>query len=198
MINPKKSWLHVLLGVCLISGLAASEPNKPGAASSNVENSGDATIASPEVKTPAVGLSPSSLTFASQVIGTKSAFRSVMLTNTGTAKLRITALAISGANAADFIQTHNCGRSLAVGKTCLINVRFAPTGSGKRSAAVTISDNASDSPQSVALSGAGAGGRCSPQGMQCPPQFPPCCPGLACVAEGNRAFCQPVPGAISK
>jgi probable HAF family extracellular repeat protein len=32
-------------------------------------------------------------------------------------------------------------------------------------------------------------GRCTPQGMECPPQFPPCCAGLTCVPESTRAFC---------
>jgi hypothetical protein len=32
-------------------------------------------------------------------------------------------------------------------------------------------------------------GRCTPEGMECPPQFPPCCPGLTCVPASTRAFC---------
>jgi hypothetical protein len=26
--------------------------------------------------------------------------------------------------------------------------------------------------------------------MQCPAQFPPCCPGLSCVPASTRAFCE--------
>jgi probable HAF family extracellular repeat protein len=33
------------------------------------------------------------------------------------------------------------------------------------------------------------GGRCTREGMECPPQWPPCCPGLTCVPESTRAFC---------
>jgi hypothetical protein len=33
--------------------------------------------------------------------------------------------------------------------------------------------------------------RCTRQGMQCPPQYPPCCPGLVCVPASTRAFCEP-------
>jgi hypothetical protein len=191
MSDPTKSFLRVLVGMSLISALALSEPNTPLAKSSSADNVGDASTAPSDKKAPTVQVSPTSLSFASQVIGTKSAVRTVMLTNAGTAKLRITAIAISGTNAADFTQTHNCGRALAAGKTCLINLRFEPTGSGTRTAAVNITDNAEGSPQSVALSGTGVGGQCTPQGRECPPQFPPCCPGLGCVAEGNRAFCEP-------
>jgi probable HAF family extracellular repeat protein len=42
-----------------------------------------------------------------------------------------------------------------------------------------------------ALSGVGRARRCTPRGMQCPPQFPPCCPGLVCVPASTRAYCEP-------
>jgi hypothetical protein len=42
-----------------------------------------------------------------------------------------------------------------------------------------------------ALSGVGRARRCTPRGMQCPPQFPPCCPGLKCRYGGLRSFCEP-------
>lgn len=32
--------------------------------------------------------------------------------------------------------------------------------------------------------------RCLRKGMECPPQFPPCCPGLVCVPASTRAFCE--------
>jgi probable HAF family extracellular repeat protein len=31
--------------------------------------------------------------------------------------------------------------------------------------------------------------RCTPRGTECPPQFPPCCPGLICAPASTRAFC---------
>jgi probable HAF family extracellular repeat protein len=37
--------------------------------------------------------------------------------------------------------------------------------------------------------GGSGGGRCTPEGMECPPIFPPCCLGLTCVPESTRAFC---------
>jgi hypothetical protein len=33
--------------------------------------------------------------------------------------------------------------------------------------------------------------RCTPQGQECPPIFPPCCPGLKCEFLGDRAYCEP-------
>jgi hypothetical protein len=33
--------------------------------------------------------------------------------------------------------------------------------------------------------------RCTPQGQQCAPVFPPCCPELICQPLGDRAYCEP-------
>jgi hypothetical protein len=107
---------------------------------------------------PAVSLSPSSLSFGSQAVGSTSAPQSVTLTNSGTAALSISSIAISGTNAGDFTESDNCPPSsstLAAGASCTVNVTFSPGAAGSRAASVRVSDNASDSPQSVALSGTG-------------------------------------------
>lgn len=96
------------------------------------------------------------LNFSSQAVGTSSAALTDTLTNNGNASLSITSIAVTGANAGDFSQTNNCGTSVAAGASCAINVTFKPTASGARSAAITITDNAGNSPQSVGLSGTGA------------------------------------------
>ena len=106
--------------------------------------------------TPAVTLSGSSLTFASQTVGTTSAAQSVTLTNSGTGSLSITGISVSGTNSGDFGQTNTCGSSVAAGANCSISVAFTPAASGSRSAAVNVSDNASGSPQAVSLTGTGA------------------------------------------
>jgi hypothetical protein len=103
------------------------------------------------VLTPAVSLSPTSLTFASQTVGTTSSAQTIKLTNTGTGSLSISGITASG----DFSQTNNCGSSLAASASCSISVRFAPTASGTRSGAISVSDNAAASPQAVSLSGTG-------------------------------------------
>ena len=83
--------------------------------------------------------------------GTTSAAQSLTLTNTGSAPLTISSIAING----DFAQTNACGTSVAAGASCTITVTFTPTAAGTRSAMVTITDNATDSPHTVALSGTG-------------------------------------------
>jgi hypothetical protein len=100
---------------------------------------------------PAVALSPASLTFASQALGTTSAAQPVKLTNTGNATLNMSGITVTG----DFAQTNNCGASVAASAFCTINVTFTPTAGGTRTGSLQIADDASGSPQSVALTGTG-------------------------------------------
>jgi Abnormal spindle-like microcephaly-assoc'd, ASPM-SPD-2-Hydin len=124
---------------------------------------------------PNASLSPTSLTFSSQAIGTVSAAKIVTLKNTGTTRLTITSIAIAGANSLNFIQTHTCLTSLAAGASCTISVKFKPNATGTRRAALNIYDNATGSPQRVALSGTGGAPSCTPIGVTCGPTLPRCC-----------------------
>lgn len=100
--------------------------------------------------TPSVSLSPGSLAFAGQALGTSSGGQSVTLTNTGAGALSISSMTATG----DFAQTSSCGNSLAAGASCNINVTFTPTAAGLRTGTLTVNDNAPGSPRSVSLSGA--------------------------------------------
>ncbi len=101
---------------------------------------------------PTVTVTPGSLTFASQVVGTTSAAQTVMLSNTGTVALTITSLSTS---LADFPQESNCGTSLAANSDCTIYVGFKPSTTGTIAGTLTIDDNVPGSPQQVTLSGTG-------------------------------------------
>jgi len=100
---------------------------------------------------PAVTLSPSGLEFDGQRTGTTSTAQTVTLTNSGNAPLTISSISASG----DFAQTNTRGDSVAVGANCIINVTFTPSAGGTRNGALTISDDAPDSPQVVTLAGVG-------------------------------------------
>ena len=100
---------------------------------------------------PVASLSTSTLTFAAQSIGAASAAQSVTLTNTGSAPLIISAVTAGG----DFSQINTCPTSIAAGANCTISVTFTPTASGNRFGSVTIADNATNSPQTISLSGIG-------------------------------------------
>ncbi|HEV2379914.1 MAG TPA: choice-of-anchor D domain-containing protein [Terriglobia bacterium] len=103
----------------------------------------------------AVLLSTKSLNFGNQVWQATSATKTVTVTNSGTANLTITSIAVTGSNAADFAETNTCGNSLAPNASCSINATFTPKALGARSAAVTLTDNAANSPQTVNLNGTG-------------------------------------------
>jgi sugar lactone lactonase YvrE len=107
-------------------------------------------------------VTPSSLTFGSQALTTTSAPLSVTVMNTSTAAVNFSGFTITGANAGDFgvpagTSGAACGATgtLAAGASCTINVAFTPGAAGARTATLNISDNATGSPQLVALSGTG-------------------------------------------
>jgi hypothetical protein len=109
-----------------------------------------------------ITITPASLTFGSQALSTTSAPLSVTVTNTGTAAVNFTGFTITGADAGDFsvpLPTSGAGCSatgtLAGGASCTINVLFTPQAAGARTATLLVADNATGSPQTVALSGTG-------------------------------------------
>src|ERR1035437_10722805 len=112
---------------------------------------GASSHASPLVAVPKVALSPASLSFSSQPVGSSSAAQQVTLTNHGTAALKVTQIAATG----DFFQTNTCGSSVAVGASCTISVSFAPTAAGARGGWLSFTDNATGSPQSINMLGTG-------------------------------------------
>ncbi len=101
---------------------------------------------------PIVGLSPSSLTFPSQLLGTSSLPETITLTNTGGTALTVTGVTSSSA---EYGVLNACGSTVAAGSSCAIGVFFDPAASGSQPATLTITDNATGGHQTVSLSGAG-------------------------------------------
>lgn len=117
---------------------------------------------------PVVTISPKSLNFPKQLVGTSSSAKVVTLTNGGSAPLTISAITITGANSGDFSQTNNCpvsSATLAAGSSCTINVTFTPLAGGNRVGSLTVGDDAFGSPQSVSLSGLGTAVSLSPSSL---------------------------------
>jgi phosphatidylethanolamine-binding protein (PEBP) family uncharacterized protein len=102
-----------------------------------------------------VTVSPSSVAFGNQSVGVASSAQTVTLTNSGNSALSITSIAVFGVNASDFVQNNTCGSSVAANANCTIVVMFTPSAIGACTAALSISDDATGSPQSVSLSGTG-------------------------------------------
>lgn len=99
-------------------------------------------------------LSPSSLSFPAETVGTTSPTQTVQVVNTGSTPVTLTSVAVTG----DFAEANNCGtlpNVLNVGAACSVSVSFTPKASGALTGALTIQDNAGNSPQTVALAGTG-------------------------------------------
>ena len=80
------------------------------------------------------------------------------ITNSGGAALHVSSALMSGANSGDFSFNNGCtAAAYAVNTACIIGVTFTPPAIGTRAATLTITDDAPNSPQTVQLSGLGAG-----------------------------------------
>jgi len=112
---------------------------------------------------PFVDLLPPSLAFGLQGVNAPSTPQTVVLANTGIASLLISGITIMGADPNDFSKNTDCPITLAPGKFCHITVVFSPVDSGTLNADVTISDNASNNPQMVPLTGISVGGKVRPR-----------------------------------
>lgn len=100
---------------------------------------------------PALTLSTRGLNFGSLIVGSTSAAKTVKLTNSGTASLSLTGIAASG----DYSETSKCPATLSSNASCNVMVTFTPSVSGTIAGALTMVDNASNSPQVVSLTGVG-------------------------------------------
>ena len=104
----------------------------------------------------AATVSPASLSWATVPLGNVGAPKSVTLTNGGSVSITISSVAISGTNAADFtIASKTCGSSLAANASCTVTIHFKPLSTGTRTATLSFTDSASNSPQKAPLSGLG-------------------------------------------
>jgi 6-phosphogluconolactonase (cycloisomerase 2 family) len=125
MITKLVLWLGVSLPFCLLAAI-------PGAAQT-------------------VTLTPNSIGFAAQGVGTTSVAQTVTVKNTSTKTLILNGITVSG----DFSTTTTCGSSLAAAATCTVSASFSPGGVGSIDGAITFLDNASPNTQVVNLTGKG-------------------------------------------
>ena len=104
---------------------------------------------------PAAGVTPTSLSFGAQRVGTVSSLQQVTVANTSPYPLTISKTAVVGTNPGQFKRVSSCPSSLAPGAGCTISVTFAPTSRGAKTATLAVTDNAPGSPQAVTLTGQG-------------------------------------------
>jgi hypothetical protein len=106
--------------------------------------------------TPPLNVSPAKLSWGNQALGSTSAAKKVTLTNKTGVVVTGISWTVIGIDPSDFqVVAHTCGATLAVKASCTIGVAFAPGAVGARLAVLSITDSASNSPQSVSLTGTG-------------------------------------------
>ena len=106
---------------------------------------------------PSLAFSPGSLTFNPIAQGIAEGPQSIQVTNIGSAALHISNIALGGANPGDFSASNNCTAApIGVNASCSIGVSFTPQATGARSASLTLTDDAPNSPQTIFVQGTGA------------------------------------------
>ena len=157
---------------CLVN--VVFQPTASGTRAASISISDDAAD-SPQSVTltgagtaPAIALSSASVNFGNQTVATASAPVTITVSNSGTGALIINGISFSGANSSDYTETDTCTGSaaangIAPGATCAIQVTFKPVCSSSaaaRAASLSLSDNATGSPQSVPLNRTAIGSFC--------------------------------------
>jgi hypothetical protein len=139
------------------TGSVASTGSASTTVTMNAAQSVTANFSAVVVTAPVASLTPPSLSFTSTT-GIASAAQVATLSNTGNATLTITGITIAGTNPTDFAittGTNACGSSLAAGSNCSIYATFTPVSASSFAATLTVTDNASGSPQTTTLTGTG-------------------------------------------
>ena len=119
---------------------------------------------------PAMSLTPASMSYAVQTVGTTSAPQYAKITNTGSEPLVITNISTVG----NFSQLNNCVRALPATASCSIIVNFSPQTAGPHTGSITIADNAAGAPHTISVTGLAASPQfsVSPGSLEFPPQVP--------------------------
>ncbi len=142
-------------------------------------------FAAPAEAAAAIRFMPTSLTFASQAIGTTSAPQTITVTNSGDTSTFINSAAVP--NTLDFtVVSDGCsGLTLTPGASCAMSITFNPKASGTRTAALTVTDNAPGSPQTAPLTGTATG---TNPPLAIMTQFFTCTNGVCDIGAGGNVF----------
>jgi hypothetical protein len=140
-------------------------PTAGGIRTANVQFADNATGSPQAVALNGVGQTPSltlvlpqAVTLPLTLVGSNSQSPAIYVSNLGTAVVTLSNVVITGTNASEFAisgGTCTAGANIAAGSDCYLYITFAPTVAGNAVAAVKFTDNATGSPQSIALSGVG-------------------------------------------
>ena len=140
------------VGQLFFNSAAAAGSNLYGCTSANAWT----LLGGGSTASPAVTLTPNSLTFNSQTLGKTSSASNVTLQDSGTSYLSLSAVSVTGTNAADFLAASSCGATVPSGASCTISVSFRPSVVGSEAAFLSIAGNQPNSPTLMPLTGTGS------------------------------------------
>ena len=129
-----KTWLIGAFGVCFIALVVTGDLAR-----------------GQNVPAPLV-VSPASLDFGAHALGSESEPQTITISNPGNATVALEDVLLSGM---DFSEKTDCGKTLAPGASCTMQVSFKPVIPGQRVGNVDITGLDSGSPHFVALTGTG-------------------------------------------
>ncbi|HEX7983525.1 MAG TPA: choice-of-anchor D domain-containing protein [Duganella sp.] len=101
---------------------------------------------------PALTATPSAIAFGLRSISSPATSQTVVLANTGNVAVSLTRIALTGSSTFT-IAGSDCGATLAVGASCSVPVRFAPTADGAVASTLGVTSNAAA--LQVAITGSG-------------------------------------------
>lgn len=141
-------------GVGAASGKLSLVSNAAGSPH-EVQVSGTGALAAPKL---AWAGAVSSLSFGSSTVGSAAAMQTLTLNNQGPGVATLSAINLSGADAADFMidggSTCTATSTLAVNASCKLVLGFVPKATGARNASLSVASNG-NTPGEIALSGNG-------------------------------------------
>lgn len=113
-----------------------------------------ATAASSQRPTtsPTLTISPASVVFPATPVDSEDAPQTINVTNSANSSIQLEQVIVSGI---DFGQSNDCGKELAAGAKCSIQIVFKPAIPGERIGNLEIVSSDSNVPHFVALNGTG-------------------------------------------
>ena len=117
-----------------------------------VSGTGIAPPSSP-IQTYLLSTSTNSLSFGNVLVGSASGGQTVALTNSGNSTVTVSQVNVTGAGFS--VSGISLPLSLAAGQGASLNVGFAPAAAGSAAGNVSVVSNATNSPATISLSGAG-------------------------------------------
>jgi len=105
-----------------------------------------------------IALSAASVNFGTLLTGTPSLVSTITVSNSGTAALNFTSIALGGANAGIITQGGSCAVAAPVpaGGNCTVTLQALPVAAGTFTASLTLASNASNGNATVGVSGVAA------------------------------------------